>query len=359
MPTTPFAWDIKHYQTLQDYLAALLPFPKPAWISGITLHHTESPTRAQWRGLTTMQNLKPFYQGKGWSAGPHLFLAALTPGPLTDGIWAGTPLAVPGIHAGACNPDHIGIEVVGDYDVEPWPLAVSELVYGVTTALMQWGHIPVARVQGHRECLDNKSCPGKAINMDAVRAELGRRLSNAAAAIPRMVTPDSTLLSLPRATEAQCVASITRHPTGTYTRLDVASIVRSYYAYAAGLDPLLAIAQMIHETGNLTSRWSQIPRRNPAGIGVTGAANVGLTFDSWEDAVRAHVGRLLAYALKQGTGTPGQQLLVDRALALRKLPVAYRGSAPVLRGLNTRWAPSATYSDRIVEIANGIMGQAS
>lgn len=171
------AWHTTHYQTLDAYLQALLPFKKPPWIEGITIHHSLIPTRAQWRGHTTMEGTRAYYLNKGWSSGPHLFLAALTPGPFSDGIWAGTPLAVPGTHAGKCNSSHIGVEVVGNYDIEPWPLAVSDLVYGITIALMKWGKIPVALVQGHRECLKNKSCPGKMINMEVVRSELTRRLN--------------------------------------------------------------------------------------------------------------------------------------------------------------------------------------
>lgn len=170
-----FAWKTTHYLSLDAYLQALLLFPKPAWINGITIHHTFVPTRAQWRGHATMENLKFYYQRLGWESGPHLFLAKMTPGPFTDGIWAGTPLAGPGTHAGRCNPTHIGIEVVGDYDFEPWPIPVAELVYNTVLALMKWGHIPVEQVRGHRECLPNKSCPGKMIHMDQVRAELARR----------------------------------------------------------------------------------------------------------------------------------------------------------------------------------------
>lgn len=172
-----FAWSTIHYPTLDAYLQALLPFRKPSWIKGITIHHTAIPTRAQWHGRSTMENTKKYYIAKKWEAGPHLFLAALTPDKLNDGIWAGTPLAVPGIHAGKCNSDHIGIEVVGAYDVAPWPCEVSDLVYGVTVALMKWGKIPASRVHGHRECLKNKSCPGRAIDMNVVRAELRRRIS--------------------------------------------------------------------------------------------------------------------------------------------------------------------------------------
>lgn len=171
-----FAWSTIHYPTLDAYLAALLPFKKPAWIHGITIHHSLIPTRAQWHGRSTMEATKRYYIDKGWSAGPHLFLAALAPNPLDDGIWAGTPLAVPGIHAGQCNSAYIGVEVVGNYDVEPWPHAVGALVYGVVLALMRWAKIPPRRVLGHRECLKNKSCPGRQVNMDLVRQVLAERL---------------------------------------------------------------------------------------------------------------------------------------------------------------------------------------
>ena len=54
------------------------------------------------------------------------------------------------------------------------------------------------------------------------------------------------------------------------------------------LDPLVAVAQMVLETGNLTSFWSQTPRRNPAGIGVTGEPGAG---DSPSAAGRPRSGR--------------------------------------------------------------------
>ncbi len=171
-----FAWDTIHYPTLNAYLKALLPFHKPTWITGITLHHSLIPTRAQWHGASTMEGTRKYYIAKAWESGPHLFLAAMTPNPSNDGIWAGTPLAHPGTHAGKCNGSHIGVEIVGNYNVEPWPMPVVELVYGVVVALMKWGHITPDRVQGHRECLPNKTCPGSKIDMAHVRSELLRRL---------------------------------------------------------------------------------------------------------------------------------------------------------------------------------------
>ncbi|SRR5258706_9612810 len=167
-----FNWQTIHYKSLDSYVQALLPFKKPDWIRGITIHHSLVPTRAMWNGASTMEGTKKYYINKGWTSGPHLFLAALSSNRVNDGIWAGTPLAVPGTHAGICNKDHIGIEVIGNYDKEYWPKEVEDLLFGVVRALMKWGNIPVSMVQGHRECLPNKSCPGSTISMKDVRSKL-------------------------------------------------------------------------------------------------------------------------------------------------------------------------------------------
>ena len=49
---------------------------------------------------------------------------------------------------------------------------------------------------------------------------------------------------------------------------------------------------MAEETSHLTSFWSQRPRRNFAGIGVTGQPGAGLSFPDLKTAVHAHTGRL-------------------------------------------------------------------
>lgn len=170
-----FAWDIHHYPTQQSYAEALRPFAVPRWLqgsgAGLTIHHTWKPTPATWKGKRTMEALGRTYSAKGWSGGPHLFLAP-------DGIWSGTPLASPGVHAKACNRDHVGLEIVGDFDRDGWGMVLSEHVYALAVELLQWLRVDESRVQGHRECLNNKSCPGWAINMGTVRATLRQRLYN-------------------------------------------------------------------------------------------------------------------------------------------------------------------------------------
>jgi hypothetical protein len=197
------------------------------------------------------------------------------------------------------------------------------------------------------------------------------------------MSPNATILGLPSGTAAQATAYLAPRAVG-YTAYDVQSIVTAYITVGtdAGLDWFLALAQMVHETGALTSWWSQRPRRNPAGIGVTGTTShndhyqppgpgwtwddrgniwrEGWSFPSWaNDAIPAHLGRLLAYALADGRGTDAQRGLIGVALTYRTLPAKYRGVAVLWTGLNTRWAsPGKTYAQRILKVAEAMRGAA-
>ncbi len=173
-----------------------------------------------------------------------------------------------------------------------------------------------------------------------------------------------------------------------YSSGDFASIVHYYYHYAeeTGLDPLLALAQCVHETGGLTSWWAGRPRRNFAGIGVSGHTLVppegsptdpadpdfwrpadeegweyhaerglweaGCTFGSVREAVRKHVGRLLAYALHDEEANEAQLRLIKEALDHRGLPARFRGAAPTIKGLVGRWATDPRYVTKLVNTAN-------
>jgi Mannosyl-glycoprotein endo-beta-N-acetylglucosaminidase len=170
------------------------------------------------------------------------------------------------------------------------------------------------------------------------------------------ITQKSELLAGPRVTREELEAFMLARDHGGYTDANVRGIVRRYVttATSVGLDPLLVVSQMVLETGNLTSFWSQVPRRNPAGIGVTGEEGKGNTFGSWDKACRAHVGRLLAYALPEGAETPAQKALIKEALKVRDLPADRRGRAPTLAGLAGSWAMDPKYAGKLVRIANEI-----
>jgi hypothetical protein len=213
---------------------------------------------------------------------------------------------------------------------------------------------------------------------------------DATGALGAPITENTALLAAPRASKEQARAYIVKLGSTAYTNQDINLIVNHYWNHAVpvGLDPLLAVAQCIHETSfeghPMSSWWAQRPRRNPAGLGVTGRVRstpppdpqnwavditnnptvwrAGLSFKSWEEAVRAQIGRLLAYALPEGQGTSEQKALIAFALSIRPLSSALRGSAPTLKPLGakhnptgTGWAsPGIQYGKRIAAIAERI-----
>lgn len=266
------------------------------------------------------------------------------------------------------------------------------------------GHNEWPRTQGRpqpsasfRTLFGQSMCPGRLIHKH-LAAYRAIRETHAAPPAPAPATgrtvrldlgpytADSPILGAPRGTADQWRAVFAaKGAGGGYTPRDIDLIVTEYQTLgdALELDWFLALTQNGHETGYLTSWWSQRPRRNGAGLGVTGEVMTlatgqrppsprtwardggiyreGLSFTAWRDADAAdgegsishHLGRLLAYALPAGAGTPLQQRYINRALALRPLPAAFRGIAPTLIGLNRRWAyPGRTYGQGLARIAN-------
>ena len=379
-----FACDIRQWKTVEEFAAHLKSYNSDiaSWAKGAIVHHTYRPLQSQWRGKTTMQGLKNFYIQKGWDAGPHLFIAANSPNPADDGIWQLTPLNVVGIHAGICNSNNWGIEVVGDYDKEIWSNETKNFAVGAIGELFKWRELSVTpnSVKGHRDCNSPKTCPGKAIDMNNVRQWINNYVADVPESI--IVTKESTIMNAPRCTVEQASRYIlSRQPKPAYTSGDITlTMLPGYWNICekSGLDPCITIAQLIHETGNLSSWWCQRPRRNPAGIGVTGESRTdqphpedinkwawndqsqrwqkGISFPNWAESAIAHTGRLVAYATKFADRNEVQKKLVIQALSYRTLPDHLHGVAPTLSGLNGTWAyPGTTYANKIAEIANAII----
>lgn len=146
----------------RDYCAGYNFGTQPA--DKLVVHHTWRPTRSSWNSATSIQGLKRYYEGKGWPAGPHLFVAE-------DGIWLFSPMRANGIHAGELNHRSIGIEVVGDYDQEKWSGKTKENALGVIKVLMNQLGIDKQHIFFHRD-VSSKSCPGRAITKEWLFAQL-------------------------------------------------------------------------------------------------------------------------------------------------------------------------------------------
>jgi N-acetylmuramoyl-L-alanine amidase len=175
---------------------------------------------------------------------------------------------------------------------------------------------------------------------------------------PAAVSPGSKLMAAPRGQVGQVTAYLLARPHGNYSADEVKAIAAAYFTVATplGLDPFVAACQMIEETAHLSSSWSQPPRHNMAGIGVTGVRGEGVSFPSAREGVRAQLGRLLAFALKAGTETPAQRSLIEEALRFRPLSADHRGQAPTLGGLVGHWATDPQYAVTISRIASQVTG---
>jgi hypothetical protein len=96
--------------------------PSPA----IVLHNTAAPNHSQWAGhdvVDRLKNITADYQSKkpAWMGGPHLFID-------WHCIWLFTPLWQQGTHSPSWNQTSWGIEMVGDYDKEPFNSGDGALV---------------------------------------------------------------------------------------------------------------------------------------------------------------------------------------------------------------------------------------
>lgn len=325
-----------------------------------------------------MRSMQATYEAKGWDRGPHFFIAL---GTSDDGIFAMTPPELPGIHAGGCNPHRFGVEVVGDFSLHPMSHAQLVLLSEVIASLHDWTGIG-PDVVAHRDCMPGRTCPGDAAyaQKDDITALVAFAQMRPEPQPPQPApayTDMSPLMAQPLAPRSQLRFTIPK--ASEYTQGEADSFFDEYYTICTdiGLDPIVAIAQCLHETGNLTSWWCSRPRRNPAGIGVTGRKQAsatkppgewalhpdglwheGVSFRTWVmDAIPEHIGRLLAYALPANTGTPAQRELIRRALARRPLLPRYRGCASVLRDLGGTWAvPGVGYGIALAKRSNVLIG---
>jgi len=87
--------------------------------------------------------------------------------------------------------------------------------------------------------------------------------------LPAQAPKDLPILGLPSGTVEEAVRVLApRAVNNGYSYDDVRAIVQAYeqVGSSVGVDWFLAIAQMAHETGFLTSYWSARPQNNPAAL---------------------------------------------------------------------------------------------
>jgi len=153
-------------ESFKEYLKGLKP---PSYAKSVVIHHTGAPSLAQRpTGFIAQHilNIKSFYVGLGWNKGPHLFID-------DDQIYGMTPLNISGIHAVSFNRSSIGIEILGNYDIEDPTsgrgLACMKVAAACTKAIFNWLDIPINEntLKFHRDDpKTSKTCPGTKVKKD-------------------------------------------------------------------------------------------------------------------------------------------------------------------------------------------------
>jgi hypothetical protein len=280
----------------------------------------------------------------------------------------------------------LGIELENRNDgKDSYPAAQVYSLVRLSRALVSRYGIPRPHFVRHLEISPGRKTDPAGLDWHAVVAQ-----------VYPAYTAESPILGAPGATLAHAIRYVLARPHGGYSAWDVAQVILPAYfeqCSELGIDPIVAIAQMIHETGNLCSALSQRrdrdgrDLRNPAGIGVwerkelatphyrpgtvydadVGGYRPACQFKDWtREAIPAHLGRLLAYALPLEVETTlAQEAAIRYAIRVRPFPDYGRGTAPTLRPLGKKhnpagargigWAsPGDAYGEALARVANAI-----
>lgn len=131
--------------------------------NGMVVHNTGAPTLKQWHqvsGEARMRNLTTYFRDqRGWSSGPHAFVA-------DDLIWPFTPFNRPGTHSPSWNGTKLGIEMVADFSTEDDDSGAGLKVKLNTAALfgmihMKLGLNPDSILLHKEDPRTTHDCPGK------------------------------------------------------------------------------------------------------------------------------------------------------------------------------------------------------
>jgi N-acetylmuramoyl-L-alanine amidase len=155
----------------------------------VALHNTASPNKAQWQSSTPipqrLRNLSSYYSGMGWHGGPHMFIDDKL-------IWLFTPLDRPGVHSPSWNSIAWGIEMVGDYDSEPFDsgfgLAVRDNAVAAAAILLKKIGKPCnsQTLRFHYEdARTTHACPGKHVKKLEVLKEITARMAGPVLVAPK------------------------------------------------------------------------------------------------------------------------------------------------------------------------------
>jgi caspase domain-containing protein/N-acetylmuramoyl-L-alanine amidase-like protein len=165
--------------TVDQFVALVQAATLTRKIDAVHLHHTWRPTRAQFKGLASVEAMRNYHMNtNGWSdiaqhltVDPQGFL-------WTGRNWNSPPASQAGKN-GTRDAGPFMIEIVGDFDAGREDLDGEQrrAVVEVVAVLIRRFGLNDASVLFHRELGSPKSCPGSGVDKSALVAEIGQARS--------------------------------------------------------------------------------------------------------------------------------------------------------------------------------------
>ena len=166
------------------------------WCKFITLHNTSAPTLAQWAhnrisysAKQLVINMEAYWRQLGWHTGPHYLVTPEADTPIFE---LSDPSA-PGVHASCFNLQSIGIEMVGEYNLEDFNSGPGAAVRDSAVVLLAALHnklrltpLPFIYDQSglhfHKDCVrDHHDCPGKNVDRPTIISLIQAKMKSLAA----------------------------------------------------------------------------------------------------------------------------------------------------------------------------------
>jgi hypothetical protein len=152
-------------------------------VGEVVLHHTWSPTVAQYRGQATWTGIRNYHvHERGWSdIGYHYGI-----GPDST-VWKLRPATKSGAHVLNRNQHTIGVAMVGNFDVEDPERNGLEMAARVVGLLVARYQLKPENIRFHREFAD-KTCPGTRLDLAQFRLRVARVMEDEGAPAPKTQT---------------------------------------------------------------------------------------------------------------------------------------------------------------------------
>ena len=128
----------------------------------LTVHHTYRPLASSFNGASTIRSIQNYHMdSNGWSdIGYHFLIGTYSSGQTV--IYQGRPENVLGAHTGGANTNNVGVNLIGDYDMEKVHPNGYKAMINTLAWLCDRYNISPNEIYGHKD-FSNTACPGQGL----------------------------------------------------------------------------------------------------------------------------------------------------------------------------------------------------